>query len=83
MKTVTARELQKKIKECVDISQEDRVVVTRRGKPAAVLVGVEGSDWEDLALQTSPAFWRLIRERRQQPTISLRELKARLKKRKR
>jgi len=83
MKTVTARELQKKIKQCVDAAQEDRVVVTRHGKPAAVLVGVEGSDWEDLVLQSSPAFWKLIEERRKQPTISLQELKARLKKRKR
>lgn len=83
MKTVTARDLQKKVKECVDAAQKDRVVVTRRGQPAAVLVGVEGSDWEDVVLQSSPGFWKLIEERRKQPTISLRELKARLNKRKR
>ena len=82
MKTVTARDLQKKIKECVDASQRERVVVTRRGQPAAVLVGIEGSDWEDVVLQSSTGFWKLIEERRKQPTISLRELKARLKKRK-
>ncbi len=82
MKTVTARDLQKKVKECVDMSQRHRVVITRRGKPAAVLVGVEGKDWEDLILQTSPAFWKLIEERRKQPTISFEELKARLKNRK-
>ena len=52
MKTVTARDLQKKVKECVDWSQEDRIVITRHGKPAAVMVGVEGKDWEDLVLQT-------------------------------
>jgi prevent-host-death family protein len=56
MKTVTARDLQKKVKECVDAAQNDRVVVTRRGQPAAVLVGVEGSDWEDVVLQSSPNF---------------------------
>ena len=83
MKTVTARDLQKKVKECVDISQEDRVVITRRGKPAAVLVGVEGKDWEDVVFETSPTFWKLIQARRKQPTISLEELKVRLKKRKR
>ena len=83
MKTVTARELQKRIKECVDMSQEDRVVITRRGKPAAVLLGVEGRDWEDLVLQTSPTFWKLIEERRKQPTISLTELRGRLRRRKR
>ena len=83
MKTVTARDLQKKVKECVDASQSERVVVSRRGQPAAVFFGIEGSDWEDVVLQSSPGFWKLIQERREQPTISLRELKARLKKRKR
>ncbi len=83
MKTVTARDLQKKVKECMDISQEDQVVITRHGKPAAVLVGVEGRDWEDLVIQTSPSFWKIIEDRRKQQTISLTELKTRLKKRKR
>ena len=82
MKTVTARDLQKKVKECMDLSQEDQVVITRHGNPAAVLVGVEGRDWEDLVLQTSPAFWELIEDRRKQRTISLTELKTRLRKRK-
>ena len=82
MKTVTARDLQKKVKECMDISQEEQVVITRHGKPAAVLVGVEGRDWEDLVLQTSPTFWKLIEDRRKQPTVSLTELKTRLRKRK-
>ena len=82
MKTVTARDLQKKVKECMDISQEDQVVITRHGKPAAVLVGVEGRDWEDLVLQTSPDFWTLIEDRRKQRTVSLTDLKTRLKNRK-
>lgn len=78
MKTVTVRDLQKSVKECVDNAQEDRIVITRHGKPAAVLVGVEGEDWEDVVLETDPAFWKLIRTRRKQPTISLDELKKRL-----
>jgi prevent-host-death family protein len=78
MKTVTVRELQKKIKSCIDEAQGDRVVITRRGKPTAVLIGVEGEDWETVMLQTDPTFWRLVQERRKQPTISLSELKARL-----
>jgi prevent-host-death family protein len=82
MKTVTSRDLQKKVKECVDTAQEERVVITRRGRPAAVLVGVEGKDWEEVVLQTSPAFWKLIEERRKQAAISFKELRARLKKRK-
>jgi hypothetical protein len=34
----------RRLKKCVDAFQPDRVVVPRRGKPAAVLVVVEGSD---------------------------------------
>lgn len=81
MKTVTVRDLQKKIKECLDEAQGDRMVITRRGKPAAVLVGVEGQDWETVILETDPTFWKLVQERRKQPTLSLEELKARLKRR--
>ena len=79
MKSVTVRDLQKKVKECVDDAQQDPVVITRHGKPAAVLVGVEGEDWEDVVLQTDPKFWKLIRERRNQPAISLTQLKKRLR----
>lgn len=80
MKTVTVRDLQKSVRECVDIAQDDRVVITRHGKPAAVLVGIEGEDWEDVVLQTSASFWRLIGKRRNEPTISLEELKTQLAK---
>ncbi len=81
MKTVTVRDLQKKVKEYIDVAQEDRVIITRRGKPAAVLVGVEGDDWETVILETDPTFWKLVQKRRKQPTVSLEELKARLKRR--
>lgn len=58
MKTVTVRDLQKKVKACVDGAQADRVIITRHGKPAAVLVGVEGDEWEDVLLQTrSSGSW--------------------------
>lgn len=76
MKSVTARDLQKKVKECVDRSQIEKVVVTRHGKPAAVSVVVEGKDWEDIVFESSPRFWRLIERRRKQPEVSLKELKA-------
>jgi len=82
MKTVKARELRKKIKECVDVSQQDQVVITRRGKPAAVMVEVAGTDWDEVLLQTSSSFWKLIEERRSEPTMSMKELRTRLKKRK-
>jgi prevent-host-death family protein len=80
VKTISVRDLQKKVKESVDDSQKDRVIITRHGKPTAVLVGVEGKDWEHVVLQTDPSFWRLIRSRRKQDTISLEELKEELQK---
>ncbi len=73
-KTIPVRDLQKGIKEAVDSAQDDRVVVTRRGRPAAVLLGVEGKDWETVVLETSPGFWNLIEERRAEPTLSTEEL---------
>ena len=79
MKTVSVRDLQKKVKECMDEAQGDRVIVTRHGKPAAILLGVEGEDWESVILQTDPAFWNLIQERRKQPTVSFKKVKTLLK----
>jgi len=73
------RDLQKKIRESVDEAQKDRVVVTRNGKPAALLIGVEGQDWEIVVLQTSAPFWKLIEKRRKEKTIPLREMRKRVK----
>jgi prevent-host-death family protein len=68
------------IKECVKDAQHERVIVTRRGKPIAVIAGVEGMDLEQIALGHSDEFWQLIRERRKQKTISRVELETQLTK---
>lgn len=78
MKTISVRDLQKRIRECVDVAQKEHVVVTRRGEPAAIVIGVEGYDWEDIVYRTSPAFWKMIEERRKQKTIPLVEARERL-----
>ncbi len=78
MKSVSLRELQKKVKECVDDAQLDRVVVTRRGKPAAVFIGVENRSWDEVISKSDPAFWKLIHARRRQPTLSIGEMRNRL-----
>jgi prevent-host-death family protein len=78
VKTVTVSEFKKKIKACIDDSQDDRVIITRSGKPAAVLYGVEGSDWEAVVRQMDPEFWKLIEERRKQTTISFEEFEKKL-----
>jgi prevent-host-death family protein len=78
MKAITVRDLQKRVRECVSAAQKDRVVITRHGRPAAIVIGVEGQDWEDIMLQTSPAFWRLIEARRTEETIPLAEARKRI-----
>ena len=72
MRAVTVRDLQKSVRDCVDSAQTDRVVITRHGRPAAVLVGVEGKNWEDVVYQTDPAFWKMIEKRRKEKSIPLR-----------
>ncbi len=75
MKTINVRELQKHVRGCVKASQRGRVVVTRHGIPTALIIGVEGTDWETLALQTNPSFWRMIERRRSEHTISLKAMR--------
>lgn len=59
---------------CLDEAQHERVVITRNGKPIALLVNIEGLDEEQLELGSSHTFWKLITERRSQPTISRTQL---------
>lgn len=82
MKRATVQDLQKRAGEFVAKSQKDRIVITQHGQPAAVLVGVAKQDWESVALQTDPKFWKLIRARRKQPTRSLAQVRERLRSRK-
>ena len=63
---------------CVREAQDDRVLLTRDGRPVAVVVGLGGLDDEQIALGLSEDFWKLIATRRRGPTISRAELEKRL-----
>lgn len=78
MTTISTRDLQRNIRRCLLRSQKDRVIVTQHGRPAAVIVGVQGMDWENVVLNTDPSFWRLIHTRRKQPTLSLEAFKEKI-----
>jgi len=78
VKTISVRELQKRIRSVVDTAQRDEVVITRNGQPIAVVVGIEGADWETVAVETSRSFWKEITRRRDQETISLAEIRRRM-----
>ena len=78
MKTINVRALQQHVRDCVKASQRDRLVVTRHGIPTALIIGVEGTDWETLTLQTNLSFWRMIEKRRLEQIISLESMRKRV-----
>lgn len=59
-------------------AQREDVVLTERGNPVVVLVGIRELDDEQIQLGLSDDFWKMIVERRKQPTISHDEMKRRL-----
>jgi prevent-host-death family protein len=91
MRTAGIFEAKQSLSEFVDQAQDEMIVLTRHGKPAAVMIGVEGlafdaflSGLEDLALGSDPKFWAMIKERRASKSkrIPLREVRMRLAQRK-
>jgi antitoxin YefM len=76
MKVVALRAAKESLSEYVARAQKERILITRHGKPAALMIGVEGHDVEDLITAADPEFWRMIEARRREPAISLEELRA-------
>ena len=76
MKVVTVQEA--KLDNCLKDAQRDGVLITRKGKPVALVVGVEGLDREQIELGQSDKFWKKVRKWRRQKTISRAELDRRL-----
>jgi prevent-host-death family protein len=64
MKVVPLAKAKNELSSYVEQSQASPVLVTRHGKPAALLIGVEGEALEDLMTQTDPEFWRMLEARR-------------------
>ena len=79
MKVVALGEAKNSLSAYVDDAQDDRVLVTRHGKPAALIIGVEGENFEDLMTRSDPDFWQMIEARRKaSKTLSAGEMRRRL-----
>jgi antitoxin HicB len=78
MKEIKLENVDRDLDTLATAAQRERVLITRAGKPVAVIVGIENKDAEDLQLQQSPEFWHMIEERRRRPTIPLERLKEEL-----
>jgi prevent-host-death family protein len=72
VKLIGLKEAKARLSEFVDAAQRDRILITRRGRPAALVIGVEGQDIEQVILGSDLAFWKMIKERRQRaaPTLT-------------
>lgn len=79
MKVVALGEAKNSLSAYVKDAQADRVLVTRHGKPAALIIGVEGENFEDLMTRSDPDFWRMIEARRKTSRlVSASEMRRRL-----
>jgi prevent-host-death family protein len=78
MKTAALKEVKAKLSEYCDTAQSERVLITKHGRPLALMVGVEGRDLDEVLTDMNPDFWRLVEERRRQPTLSAEEMRRRL-----
>jgi prevent-host-death family protein len=78
MKVVAVREAKASLSAYIEEAQRDRVLITRHGKPAALVIGVEGEALEDLLTLANPRFWEMIEDRRRkQGSTALAEVRAR------
>lgn len=79
MKVVALGQAKNELSAYVDEAQSDRVLITRHGKPAALMIGVEGQEMEDLLTRLNPRFWEMIEQRRRRSApVTATELRARL-----
>lgn len=82
MKTVEIGHASASLDDYVARVRRQPFVVTRRGKPVAALVSIEGADWETVSLSTNPKFIRMIQrsrtEHRARGGVSLAEARRRL-----
>ncbi len=79
MKVVALGRAKNELSTYVAEAQNDRVLITRHGRPAAIMVGVEGEEFEDLMTRSDPEFWRTIESRRtNSKTLSSQEMRKRL-----
>jgi prevent-host-death family protein len=64
VKLIGLKEAKTNLSAFVEESQHQRILITRRGRPAALVIGVEGKDLEEMLLAGDAEFWGMIQERR-------------------
>jgi prevent-host-death family protein len=69
MRVLAMRDAKTGLSATLDEAQHDRVLITRNGKPSAIVIGVEGREFEDVLLMSNPRFWQMIEASRKNPKV--------------
>lgn len=69
MRVLAMRDAKTGLSATLDEAQHDRVLITRNGKPSAIVIGVEGREFEDVLLMSNPRFWEMIEASRKNPKV--------------
>ena len=77
MTVVSVEDFRADVDQYLAATAKGGVVLTRDGKPVAILQGIP-EDAESAALAGSSEFWRMIHERRQEPGIPWEEARKQL-----
>ena len=80
MKILTTYEAKNAFPKVLKLARTDVVIVTNRGKPIAAIEGLKGEeDLEDYLLERSQKFWAMIRRARRGRSVSLADVREKLK----
>ena len=61
MKKVAFAEVADDLLKYLKLAEQEEIVITQQGKPAAVLIGFESEeDWSDYTLENDPRFLRRV-----------------------
>ena len=71
MKTKTVVEARNHFSRTLDEARRDVIIVTRNGKPVAAIQAIDDEDLEDLLLERSEKFWKMIARARKGKGVSL------------
>jgi prevent-host-death family protein len=74
MKYVAASEARNNFAQVMDLAQQGYVMVTRQGRPAMLLMGVEGLDPEQIDLGLDDDLWEEIERARNSGYISSKQM---------
>ncbi len=75
MKTMTVFEARNHFSRTLEAAKEDVVIVTRNGRPVAVIQAIDDDDIEDLLLERSDRFWAMIARARRGKPIAIETLR--------